>query len=388
MNAESAYSRHLRIAAVATGFGSIIFSLLALGDVLTESLHLLPEFAWSAVILYFGLPISLIPLARWAGVQMLRTVSRVHTVVTLLVILCWVPAQLGAWDGSAPWILNAVAVSAGTAVVGWDGRGVWFYLVAVSLTGAALRFLSLGARQVVIPWEDGLSILEVSVVMAALLTLTVRLGRAQDVAEAVAVNDARGAAGADSRARQRKRFGALVHDDVISTLLAASQANRRSSTIERSARRAIARLDAFVQAAPERPLPTPGLLEVEVRSAVTDVMDGVRFSGSFDDFVGEIPSGVAHAITGALGEAARNSWRHAGTHDVTREVRMSALPDMVSVELIDDGLGFDLAAVSSTRFGIRSSIRDRMTEVGGAATVSSEPGTGTRVRIVWTLGAA
>ncbi len=384
MSAESAYSRHLRIAAVATGFGSIIFGLLALGDVLKEFPHLSPEFAWSAAVLYFGLPISLIPLARWAGVQALHTVSRVHTVVTMLVILCWAPAHLGAWGGSAPWILNAVAVSAGTAVVGWDGLGVWFYLAALSLTGAALRFLSLGERGVVIPWEDGLSILEVSIVMAALLTLTVRLGRAQDAAEAITVNEARAAAGAESRARQRKRFGALVHDDVISTLLAASQATRRSSAIERSAERAIARLDAFVEMAPERPQQTAGMLEIEVRSAVTDVVDGVQFSGSFDDFVGEIPTMVADAMAGALGEAARNSWRHAGTHDVKREVRMSALPARVSIELSDDGLGFDLATVPSTRFGIRGSIRDRMAEVGGAAVVSSASGKGTSVQIMWT----
>lgn len=384
MNPESAFSRHRRIAAIAAGFGSIIFGLLALGDVLKETPRLVPEFGWPAAILYFGIPTLLIPIGRWGSIALVQLVARVHTIVTVLILLGWAPAQLGVSDGSAPWILNAVAVSAATCVVGWGGKVVWVYLVGISVAGAALRYLSLNGSDVVIPWEDGLSILEVSVVMAALLTVTVGLGRAQDDALALAVGDARAAAEADSKARQRTRFGALLHDDVMSTLLVASHAIRRNPTIERSAERAIEHLDSFIAATPEELPQDREVFAIEVRAAVTEVVDGVQFTGTFDDFADTIPGPVALAMTAALAEAARNSVRHASTPGVNRRAHLRSVHGSISVEFADTGPGFDPERVSPTRFGIRTSIRDRMSAVGGSADISSAPGRGTLVLLSWT----
>jgi signal transduction histidine kinase len=385
---ETAATRNLRIAAIATGFGSIVFGLLALGDIQRDASHLQPWFVVSSVALFFALPVLLVPLGWWGSVTALRWVARTHTLVVLAIVALWTPATLDGPlpDGSAPWVLNTLGVVAGTAVVGWRSRIVWPYLMGVALAGAALRYVGLDGRDWTIPLEDGLSILEVSVVLAALLTVTISAGRSQDVALAAAVNDARGAADADSRARQRARFGSLVHDDVITTLLAAAQATRRDDAIARSAERAIAHLDRFI-VAPSDGMPLDAeLLEVEVRAAVTEVVDGVEISGTFSGWNvkhGDVPGRVALAMTGALGEAARNSVRHAGPGYIHRKLILHSTADRLTAELRDDGRGFEPDRVMSDRLGIRSSVVGNMMATGGEASVISAPGAGARVVIAW-----
>lgn len=384
MNPESSYGRHLRIAGISTGFGSIVFGLLALGDILKDFPQLSPWFAWPVTILFCGLPVAFIPLGRWGSVTALQAVARAHTVVAIIALVGWAPSQTGTIpDGGAPWILNTVAVAAASAVVAWRSAVVWPFLIVMAAAGSTLRWLDLGRTDLVIPLEDGLSMLEVSVVIAALLTVSLAAGRAQDRALARAVVDARGAAEAESRARQRTRFGALVHDDVITTLLAASQATGRVPAIERSADRAIERLDKFVGAQTDDVPLDAELLEVEVRAAVTEVVDGVEFEGSFEDVVDEVPGAVALAVTGALREAVRNSVRHGGAEPIRRRLVMGGEGGAVSVEFLDDGAGFDPARVPESRFGIRTSIVDRMTAVGGSANLTSAPGHGTTVALGW-----
>jgi len=384
MNAEPSYARHLRIAGISTGFGSIVFGLLALGDIVKDFPHLSPWFAWPATILFFSLPVAFIPVGRLGSVAVLQALARAHTVVALTILVGWAPMQHGRIpDGAAPWILNTVAIAAASAVVAWRSRVAWPLLIAMAVTGSILRWVDFGRTTLVIPLEDGLSILEVSVVIAALLMVSLAAGRAQDAALARAVVNARAAAEAESRARQRTRFGALVHDDVITTLLAASQATRRMVAIERSAERAIHRLDAFAAPSSDDLQLNPKALEIEVRAAVTEVVDGVEFSGSFQDSSAEFPGEVAVAVTDALREAARNSMHHAGAEPIRRRVLMHATARALSVEFTDEGAGFDPARVAESRFGIRTSIVDRMAAVGGSAEVRSAPGRGTTIALAW-----
>lgn len=386
MRIESAYARNLRIAAIATGLGSIVFSLLALSDIIHDSAYLVAGFTIPSVGLFCGLPVAMAGFARWGSVHVVRILARAHTVVTLLVIFLWVPfEQFGALPaGGAPWILNTVSVAAATAVVAWPARVVWAYIILMAASGAALRFVGLGTGSFIIPLEDGLSMLEFSVVIATLLIVALRIGRDRDSALELAIIDARSASELASRARQRSRFAALVHDDVLTTLLAAARSTSRTPAVEQSAERAISRLDSFMSAPlSEVPL-DPTIFEIEVRAAATDVVDGVKFEGAFHEFDGLIPSQVALAITGAIAEAARNSVHHAGPDPVARSLRMSATARTVRVEFTDDGVGFDLVgAEKKGRFGLRSSIRERMLAVGGLATIDSGPGRGARVVLDW-----
>jgi signal transduction histidine kinase len=57
-------------------------------------------------------------------------------------------------------------------------------------------------------------------------------------------------------------------------------------------------------------------------------------------------------------------------------------PSEVTVHVRDRGVGFDLEGVPNDRMGVRESILGRIERYGGRASVTSEPGSGTRVELV------
>src|SRR6476469_5142046 len=92
------------------------------------------------------------------------------------------------------------------------------------------------------------------------------------------------------------------------------------------------------------------------------------------------PGGTLTDLSLALMEAAGDSAAHAGT---TR-ARLTAMAGggTVTVAIVDQGKGFD-PETTELGYGIRHSIIERMTEIGGTATVDSHPGEGTRIDLRW-----
>lgn len=389
MRTESTYDRHRRILAVATGLGTVIFSLLAWAAIVEQEPLLLPWVYVPLTALFCGLPILLVPLGLWAPLGWVVAVCRAHTVVAVVILLAWAPAMTSPElvGDRAPWVLNTLAVAAATSVLAWPPVVTWVYVIALSVGGAVLRYVVLGSGDLGIPIQDCISMLGFCLIITAILLVTLRAGTAQDEALDAALAEARTAAEAQSRARQRARFGSLVHDEVITTLIAATRSapgsSGASSAVAQSAARAVRRLDEFVVGGPEAAEFTPATLAVQLRSSATAWATGIRFSGSLEAFEHAIPAPAALAMTGALAEAVRNSVRHAGSGPVRRRVAFAATADAVSVSLSDDGGGFDVRRVAPQRLGIRASIVGRMTAAGGSATVSSSPGRGTDVTLSW-----
>jgi signal transduction histidine kinase len=80
-----------------------------------------------------------------------------------------------------------------------------------------------------------------------------------------------------------------------------------------------------------------------------------------------------------LGEALTNARRHAGAGRV--RVRAWVINDWLSIEVSDDGRGFDTASpVSPVHRGI-TGMRERAALLNGRVEIHSEPGAGTRVRV-------
>jgi signal transduction histidine kinase len=77
-------------------------------------------------------------------------------------------------------------------------------------------------------------------------------------------------------------------------------------------------------------------------------------------------------------EALANVVKHARATSAT--VRVAATDDTVSIEVSDDGRGFDPAAVSPDHFGLRS-MRGRVADLGGRLEITSTPGRGTALRV-------
>ncbi len=113
------------------------------------------------------------------------------------------------------------------------------------------------------------------------------------------------------------------------------------------------------------------LLDRVHAAAVTFQADGVR----------RLPAATEEAILRVAQEALHNALRHGGAASVT--VRLLGRPGGVELEIIDDGLGFDPAAVrtgGSSGLGL-ASMRERATSVGGSLRVRSRAGSGTTIHL-------
>jgi hypothetical protein len=97
-----------------------------------------------------------------------------------------------------------------------------------------------------------------------------------------------------------------------------------------------------------------------------------------------VPPDHAVALIGATREALTNVRKHAGTG--AADIRVSIRSGIVEVEVEDSGRGYQVDR-RSAGLGQRDSIRQRLAEVGGGASITSTPEEGTRVRL-WTPLAA
>jgi signal transduction histidine kinase len=77
-------------------------------------------------------------------------------------------------------------------------------------------------------------------------------------------------------------------------------------------------------------------------------------------------------------EALANAQKHAGA--TAARVRVEAQCGQVVLEVRDNGRGFNPAAGHPGHFGL-DSMRSRAAEIGGRLTITSEPGSGTLVRV-------
>ncbi len=79
-------------------------------------------------------------------------------------------------------------------------------------------------------------------------------------------------------------------------------------------------------------------------------------------------------------EALHNAVRHAAARHVT--VRLNGGEDRLTVEVSDDGIGFDPAdpELRSHHLGL-TSMEERARELGGTLKLSSTPGSGTTVTL-------
>ncbi len=95
------------------------------------------------------------------------------------------------------------------------------------------------------------------------------------------------------------------------------------------------------------------------------------------------PSDVEYAAFMIAREAIGNALRHAKPHHVG--VHMNGLPDRLTLEIKDDGLGFEGRNLlpKPGHLGLVG-MRERALAVGALLTVQSLPGVGTCVRLVWT----
>lgn len=94
-----------------------------------------------------------------------------------------------------------------------------------------------------------------------------------------------------------------------------------------------------------------------------------------------LPRATIHHLLRIAQEATTNALRHAGAREIT--IRLEYLPEAISLEVSDDGIGFQPEAVlrQAGHFGLRG-IRARAKTLQGTLTVTSVAGEGTSIRVL------
>ncbi len=197
----------------------------------------------------------------------------------------------------------------------------------------------------------------------------------QELAEAVA---------AQSAAAERERLARSIHDGVLQVLGLVHRTGRdaggRWAELAAEAATQEAMLRALITSRPAAP----------VAVGVTDLTDDLRALGR-DRITVSAPAQPVlldalrtAEITAAVRAALHNIAEHNGP-DVRAWVLLEDIDDALEITVRDDGAGFGperlAAAEADGRLGVSSSIRARVAELGGRATVTSTPGAGTTVHI-------
>jgi len=103
---------------------------------------------------------------------------------------------------------------------------------------------------------------------------------------------------------------------------------------------------------------------------------GIHARAYVEGTIRPLPTGTEVVLLRICQEALANVRKHASAHEV--RVCLGYADDRVRLTVVDDGSGFDSAAVNGG-YGL-SGMRDRVRQVGGAVEVRTEPGAGTEVR--------
>ncbi|MFC3500938.1 sensor histidine kinase [Micromonospora krabiensis] len=170
-----------------------------------------------------------------------------------------------------------------------------------------------------------------------------------------------------------------LHDTVLGTLTMVGQGavTGPSAALRR---RCAADLRTLAALADARALPGDGPVSLDDRlRAVRDRLADLPVT--VDLVSCAVPTAVADAVAESVYAALSNVVRHAP--GAAAELRLRRDAAGVTVEVVDDGPGFDPAGVPPHRYGLRESVLGRMAAVGGSARIDSAPGTGTRIRLEW-----
>ena len=390
MITQSALDRLIRTLLVAIGVGGGLFTVLGLPDIIEQHAYLEPTYAVVAIVVFCVRPPVLAILAFRVPVRVLRIIAGAQATAALAVLALWVHSMVpGSLEGGdLPWIINMITIATVEAAIAMSFLLSWIYMLTIAVASGIVRFVTYGSTDMSLAVQDSIMIVLISGFLMALIQLSLLAGREQDVAASAAQEAATAAAAADTLERQRTRYHAFTHDDVLATLLAASQDTPESLEItKRSAIRALQKMDQF---ASDMPLAaTLSIAELDVQLRTSAVATGVSYASTLNAPLGplDIPVEVCDALSEAMTEAMRNSIRHGSWPD-GREVRRSAraerLPRGVRIIVKDDGRGFNPRRVGLDRLGVRLSILARVnSQSGGVATIESGRGKGTVVTLEW-----
>lgn len=202
-----------------------------------------------------------------------------------------------------------------------------------------------------------------------------RGGRRADAALAEAAQARRDQLVAQEVRADELEHNRRLHDTAATTLLMVGLGQTR-----RSAAVLTAQAQRDVEALSGQKAPTS--TSADLVGAISAVIDLVPLVVDFQhprELV--LPSLVTQSMVGACREALGNIVRH--TPVTACRVIVAGDSNRARVEVVDEGGGFDHRGRTVIGRGLKDSIGERLAGVGGRGTVTSCPGVGTSVDLVW-----
>jgi signal transduction histidine kinase len=305
-------------------------------------------------------------------------VDAVGLVVLILSTSMMTPAE---WlVGGKSWLVSSITAACVAYQYHLDATkgvtltvGVHGALAAGIVLGLPLGAPSFGVISVF--WS-----LAITLLGRMLWTLVLRSGQAADAALAEVVRLRIDQQVAQAVRADERAFANALHDTAATTLLMVGLGQaRRGGVLSRQARRDLMVLGTYGERLPDR------LCLVSLIRSIVDLVPLKTKLYCPEDLF--LPSRAATIIAEATAEAVHNAVRHARTSTITIHVSVDGDdPSAIVVEIVDFGIGFDTNQVPDTRRGLRDSVQGRMTEIGGDASIASEIGYGTTVRLSWFHG--
>jgi signal transduction histidine kinase len=394
LNSELRVIRLLSVGAAVVAAITVAADLLVVEQTDASPLPLWYEVAIVAVS---GFPIVVGLLAPLSCARTLRRLNGVSAVSHILLLIALWPAlgffPAGAPDGQLPWLLSVTGLAVIAAVIAWGQAGGWLTLGALTLLLLGCRLASHDITPIsnVNDHHTLITAMLMLVLCSALLSAARKLDSSADATSALAARRAR------ERARRTAmvRTQALVHDEILATLVFAAQNSPLlNRAVAQGARRVRSLIRDLAEGRADGRTSRAREFAAEAARITADADEAAAFgwlperttveSGAFID------PDAASTLLGALRQALVNSVGHAGPGSSRTVTLTTDAPEhWLRLVIADDGRGFDTGAVPGGRMGISASILDRLEALpGGSARVDSRLGAGTLVALEWRGDAA
>ena len=346
---------------------TVVIALLTAGDALS---------GWATVAVV-GVMVS------WSLMYSWRLVHRPDPWITLAdaaVLTC--VASCSAWIVSASWL--ATGKSWLLPFLAFACVSYQYYASAVLGGVAALFVLTamIAGTSMAVPAGGSFDSVHTAIWSIVLVVLgrvfwilVHRGGRRADAAMAEAAQARRDQLVAQEVRADELEHNRRLHDTAATTLLMVGlgQTRRSAAVLTAQARRDVEALSRHQ---------TVGAVSADLVGAISAVIDLVPLVVDFQhprELV--LPSPVTQSMVGACQEALGNIVRH--TSVSACRVVVAGDSNRALVEIVDEGGGFDHSGRTVTGRGLTDSIGERLAGVGGRGTVTSCPGIGTSVDLVW-----
>ena len=110
---------------------------------------------------------------------------------------------------------------------------------------------------------------------------------------------------------------------------------------------------------------------------------GIEIGFTHEDIPSKLPADVTLCLFRIVQEGLQNALKHSGAHQVL--VYLSGGTGMLSLRILDDGLGFDVDLAFGKGLGLLS-MHERLEAIGGSLEISSKAGVGTELKVTVPLG--